>query len=150
MVCSLNWQENMVGNIRKLQPRRWKVFQVLLLEDENVGSADGKSLRDARPLVVSQEQFDDFCQRHAPSIPQMIPEPNNVMQNSYLLLDENMCFLDCSHGGKVPGESILKVGVHQALQQAGFDHAMFTKRGGVYEWKRKRQHQRDGLNQLKS
>ena len=61
------------------------------------------------------------------------------MQNSYLLLDENMAFLDCSGGGKVPGQSILTVGVEKALQQAGFDHSMFHQRGGVYDWRRERE-----------
>ena len=162
VVCSLNWDEDMVAQVKRLEPQRWKVFQVLLLDNENMGGehtvetlsstiSSGanvttgtktkttvRALRDARPLVVTDDQFDAFVQRHAPYIPQLIPEPNNVMQNSYLLLDENMCFLDCSQGSKVPGESILKVGVHKALQQAGFDHSMFQERGGEYEWKRER------------
>lgn len=163
VVCSLNWDEDMTAQVKRLEPQRWKVFQVLLLDNENMGgehtvettlpsavssganatAAATKTtitaLRDARPLVVTDDQFDAFVQRHAPHIPQLIPEPNNVMQNSYLLLDEDMCFLDCSQGSKVPGESILKVGVHKALQQAGFDHSMFQQRGGEYEWKRERE-----------
>ena len=126
----------MTEPVRRLNPQRWKVFQVLLLKDENVGQAD--QLRDARPLVVTDQQFEAFVQRHQPTLPQLIAEPNTVMQNSYLLLDEDMRFLDCSQGGKVPGESILKVGVHKALQQAGFDHDMFQQGGGVYDWKRER------------
>jgi hypothetical protein len=47
------------------------------------------------------------------------------MQNSYLLLDEQLRFLDCSANGKVPSESILEVGVEKALGQAGFDFDMF-------------------------
>ena len=138
VVCSLNWDENMIEQVRLLNPQRWKVFQVLLLDDENVGRPD--QLRDARPLVVSDAQFEAFCARHQPAMPSgvLIPEPNSVMQNSYLLLDEDMRFLDCSQGGKVPGESILKVGVAKALSQAGFDHAMFQQRGGEYNWKRER------------
>mmetsp|Transcript_5409 Transcript_5409/g.8539 ORF Transcript_5409/g.8539 Transcript_5409/m.8539 type:complete len:321 (+) Transcript_5409:1-963(+) len=135
VVCSKNWEEDMTENIRKLNPKRWKVFQVLLLEDENMGNE--QNLRDARPLVVTDEEFQSFVERHK-AIPQMIPESNEVMQNSYLLLDEDMRFLDCSGGGKIPGESILKVGVHRALQQAGFDHGMFKERGGVFDWKRDR------------
>ena len=56
----------------------------------------------------------------------------------YLLLDENMAFLDCSGGGKVPSESILNVGVEKSLAQSGFDDSMFTQRGGVYDWTRER------------
>ncbi len=50
------------------------------------------------------------------------------------MLDEDMCFLDCSTGSKVPSRSIFEVGVEQALLQAGFDEDQFLKRGGVYEW----------------
>ena len=136
VVCRLNCQEDMRRYIELLAPERWKVFQCLLLEGENAGGAG--DLRDARHLTVTTEQFDEFVERHQTACPQMIPEPNNVMQNSYLLLDEEMRFLDCSGGGKVPSESILKVGVWKALEQAGFDVEKFNERGGVYDWKRNR------------
>jgi radical S-adenosyl methionine domain-containing protein 2 len=136
VVCSLNWQEDMNEQVVKLDPYRWKAFQVLILEGENAGQPG--DLRNAQDLQVSREQFDAFIDRHA-SQPSMIPEPNDVMQNSYLLLDEDLSFLDCSAGGKVPSESILKVGVGRALQQAGFDDAKFHQRGGIYEWSRDRE-----------
>ena len=60
------------------------------------------------------------------------------MQNSYLLLDEELRFLDCSENGKIPSQSILEVGVERALSQAGFDDDMFQKRGGIFEWTRDR------------
>ena len=135
VVCQLNWQADMSHYVRLLNPERWKVFQCLILEGENAGGPH--DLRDARQLQVTSAQFQSFVQRHA-TLSQMIPEPNDLMQNSYLLLDENMCFLDCSGGGKVPSESILKVGVLPALAQAGFDAEMFYKRGGIFDWKRDR------------
>ena len=135
VVNSLNWQEDMNEHVEKLDPYRWKAFQVLILEGENSGR--NGDLRDATELRVSRRQFDAFCKRHAGQ-KALIPESNEVMQNSYLLLDEEMRFLDCSKGGKVPSDSILKVGVGQALEQAGFDHAMFEQRGGVYDWEREK------------
>jgi len=135
VVNSLNWKEDMNEQIEALDPYRWKVFQVLLLEGENVGG-DG-DLRDARHLCIDRSKFDAFVERHADR-KQLIPEPNDVMQNSYLLLDEEMRFLDCSGGGKVPGRSILAVGVEEALKDAGFDDAMFAERGGIFEWRRPR------------
>jgi radical S-adenosyl methionine domain-containing protein 2 len=138
VVCSLNWQEDMADHVRKLDPKRWKVFQVLLLKDENSGGPG--ELRDARPLVISNDQFWSFVNRHRGKGVDdvLIPEPNDVMQNSYLLLDEELRFLDCSNGGKIPSKSILEVGVEAALMQAGFDDDAFMKRGGVYEWSRAR------------
>jgi radical S-adenosyl methionine domain-containing protein 2 len=138
VVCNWNWWEDMNERIRELEPVRWKVFQVLILQDENSG-APGE-LKDARPLIVSDDNFWSFVHRHQTAENQniLIPEPNNVMQNSYLLLDEELRFLDCSQGGKVPSASILQVGVEQALLQSGFDADMFEQRGGVYNWTRER------------
>ncbi len=141
VVGNYNWWEDMNRQITMLDPMRWKVFQVLVLRDENSGGLG--ELRDARPLVVSDEHYWEFVKRHEAQHGEiLIPEPNNVMQNSYLLLDEELRFLDCSGGGKVPSESILQVGVERALQQSGFDLQMFEKRGGVYNWTRERQSKR--------
>ncbi|KAL8277218.1 hypothetical protein RQP46_010391 [Phenoliferia psychrophenolica] len=57
VVNSLNWEEDMNSGVEVLNPHRWKVFQCLVLEGENSGSRT--SIRDARELVVSDEQFLD-------------------------------------------------------------------------------------------
>lgn len=133
VVNSLNKNEDMNEQIKMLDPYRWKVFQVLLLEGENAGGSG--NLRDARNLTVTREEFDLFVGRHI-SQKVLIPEPNEVMQNSYLLLDEGLRFLNCVGGGKTPSRSILDCGVEEALLEAGFDEERFEERGGVFEWKR--------------
>jgi len=135
VVSSYTWEEDMNALIDELKPARWKVFQVLVLRDENNG--DG-TIRDATRFAVSDEQFEAFCARHRDQ-PCFVPESNKAMQNSYLLLDEYMQFLDCSRGGKQPTKSILEVGVERALADAGFDETEFLHRGGVYDWSRLRQ-----------
>ncbi|KAL7544442.1 hypothetical protein ACHAWF_007822 [Thalassiosira exigua] len=135
VVCSLNHHEDMNEYVSKLDPYRWKAFQVLVLKGENAGGKD--DLRDARGLQVSRPEFDAFVDRHSGQ-EALIPEPNDVMQNSYLLLDEELRFLDCSENGKVPSQSILEVGVETALAQAGFDDDMFHRRGGIFKWNRDR------------
>ena len=76
------------------------------------------------------------------------------MKDSYLILDEEMRFLNCSSGGKEPGKSILgnlflflypkkssiDVGVVAALKESGFDNNMFHRRGGVYNWLRENEY----------
>ena len=136
VVCSLNWREDMSDFVRDLDPKRWKVFQVLILKNENSGGPG--ELRDARNLQVTSDQFTSFVKRHDEFKDVLVPEPNNVMQNSYLLLDEKLRFLDCSNGGKIPSDSILDVGIEAALHQAGFDNDAFHKRGGIYDWTRVR------------
>jgi radical S-adenosyl methionine domain-containing protein 2 len=124
------------------------------LDGENTGKDTG-SLRDARELVITDEQFQAFLDRHKHQ-PSLVPESNEVMKDSYLLLDEEMryvvifvyfgshdeCFcgrfLNCSDSGKKPGRSLLDVGVHEALKDAGFDEKAFFERGGVFEWGRNR------------
>jgi radical S-adenosyl methionine domain-containing protein 2 len=64
----------------------------------------------------------------------MVPESNKKMKNSYLILDEDMRFLNCTKDGKEPSESILKVGVEKAILQSGFDQEMFQARNGIYDW----------------
>ena len=91
-------------------------------------------LRDAREYVVTAEQFAEFIERHKTNNP--VGEPNDQMKNSYILLDENLCFLDSSTDGKIPSKSILEVGVQEALKQSGFDANKFHARGGVYDWSR--------------
>ncbi|KAK4699889.1 hypothetical protein P7C70_g6366, partial [Phenoliferia sp. Uapishka_3] len=51
----------------------------------------------------------------------------------------SIIFLDCSGGGKVPGRSLLDVGVTQALEDAGFDQQRFLERGGVFDWQKVKQ-----------
>lgn len=135
VVCSLNHDEDMNEYVTSLDPYRWKAFQCLILEGENAGGVN--DINDARGLQVTSDEFDAFIQRHAEQ-KVLIPEPNTVMQNSYLLLDEELRFLDCSENGKIPSQSILEVGVERALSQAGFDHEMFQQRGGVFDWTRTR------------
>ncbi|XP_025833779.1 radical S-adenosyl methionine domain-containing protein 2-like [Agrilus planipennis] len=111
----------------------WKVFQCLLLEGENAGS---EALRNAEMFYIENHKFEKFINRHK-DIPCLVPESNEKMQNSYLILDEYMRFLDCRDGWKTPSKSILDVGVIDALKFSGFDEIMFLKRGGKYKWSKK-------------
>ena len=64
----------------------------------------------------------------------IVPEDNTKMRDSYLILDERMRFLDCTGGEKKPSLSLLDIGVAAAMNESGFDRAMFYNRGGVYKW----------------
>lgn len=130
VVNTHNKDEDMVEPIKDLNPCRWKVFQCLLIGGENAGK---DAIRQAESFVVSEDDFQSFLDRHD-SLPCLVPESNNFMRNSYLLLDEYMRFLDCTKGDKDPSKSVLDVGVDNALMFSGFDEKMFFKRGGKYVW----------------
>ncbi|XP_062325665.1 S-adenosylmethionine-dependent nucleotide dehydratase RSAD2 [Osmerus eperlanus] len=130
VINTFNMDEDMSENITQLDPVRWKVFQCLLIDGENAGE---NSLREAERFVISNQHFQDFLDRHS-SISCLVPESNQKMRDSYLILDEYMRFLDCTQGRKDPSKSILDVGVETAIQFSGFDEKMFLKRGGKYVW----------------
>ncbi|KAK7740474.1 hypothetical protein SLS53_005316 [Cytospora paraplurivora] len=54
------------------------------------------------------------------------------MAESYLLL-ENLRFI-CGTKKTITSESILKVGVQEALRAINWDQEAFHERGEVYEW----------------
>ncbi len=53
---------------------RWKVFQCLAIEAENLGQG---ALRQVEPFLLDTEEWEYFLSRHS-SIPQMVPEDNQV------------------------------------------------------------------------
>lgn len=61
---------------------------MLLLDGENTGDSS-KSLRDGRDLVITDQQFQAFLGRHKGQ-ESLVPEDNEAMKGSYLLLDEEM------------------------------------------------------------
>ena len=85
-----NFEKNMNQQIQDIAPFRWKVFQVLTIEGENHSEA---TLRDVRSSLISEEDFKMFCDAHKQNNC-FVPESNDVMRNSCLLLDEYMRFLN--------------------------------------------------------
>lgn len=132
VVNTFNWDEDMAAQIAELAPFRWKVFQCLIVEGEN---EDETRVRDARRFLISQEQWQTFCDRHK-HLPCYVPEDNQTMAGSYLLLDERMRFLDKGDGPMKKSDSLLDVGVRKAMQQVAWDKEAFDKRGGIYEWRK--------------
>lgn len=130
VVCALNKNENMNHHIEKLQPFRWKCFQVLMVKGENDGN---DTLRNVDKFLISDYDYQKFCDRHQGQAC-FVPESNKLMAKSYLILDEYLCFLD--RDGKQPSGCILDVGVKQALESVYWDQESFVERGGVFDWSR--------------
>ncbi|XP_046516249.1 radical S-adenosyl methionine domain-containing protein 2 [Equus quagga] len=130
VINRFNVEEDMREQIKALNPVRWKVFQCLRIEGENAGE---DALREAERFLISDEEFEGFLHRHK-EVSCLVPESNQKMKDSYLILDEYMRFLNCRNGRKEPSKSILDVGVEEAVKFSGFDEKMFLKRGGKYVW----------------
>ncbi|XP_066445318.1 S-adenosylmethionine-dependent nucleotide dehydratase RSAD2 [Eleutherodactylus coqui] len=130
VINSYNVDEDMRDELNRINPIRWKVFQCLIIDGENSGE---EALRQAEKFVITDDEFKGFLNRHK-DIKCLVPESNQQMRDSYLILDEYMRFLDCRNGRKDPSKSILDVGVENAVMFSGFDEKMFFKRGGKYVW----------------
>lgn len=137
VVCSYNWQEDMASTVKELNPSSWKCFQVLAVSGENDGKAADPALNkrraDAKKFLITDEQFKTFCDKHK-HLSCFVPESNELMASSYLILDEYLRFLDKGDGDEKASRSILDVGVAKALEEVRWDEAAFRTRGGVYEW----------------
>ncbi|CAO1601912.1 hypothetical protein XANCAGTX0491_005550 [Xanthoria calcicola] len=128
VVNRYNFHQDMNAAIEGIQPFRWKCFQVLIVPEEN-GSEH--TLRDARRFLINDKEWRLFCDKHRHQ-ECFVPENNEVMASSYLLLDEYLHFLNKGVGK--PTKSILEIGVAAALQDVYWDQDGFEMRGGRYEW----------------
>ena len=142
VVNAHNWDEDMAASVERLDPFRWKVFQCLIVAGEN---EDETRKRDARAFLVTEEQWKTFCDRHA-HLECCVPEDNAAMASSYLLLDEYMRFVDKGEGMMTTSDSILSVGVKEAMKQVVWDKKSFVERGGIYDWARSDMAQEGGCN----
>ena len=129
VVTSLSWQEDMSMFVRRMQPERWKAFQVLPMKGQNDGNVED--------LLITPEMFASFVDRHevlrseglAP-----VAEDNDAMRGSYAMIDPLGRFFGNSTGTHVYSQPILEIGVDAALAQVGFDIEKLARRGGLYDW----------------
>lgn len=129
VVTALTWREDMSDLLRRLAPERWKVLQVLRVEGQNDGRVE--------PLLISRDQFWSFVERHQrlaqEGLPP-VPEDNEGMTDSYVMIDPLGRFYGDTAGRHRVGPPILEVGVENALAAVGFRFEKLVARGGLYEW----------------
>lgn len=130
VINAFNVDEDMSEFIMELNPVRWKIFQCLQIGGENYGEG---ALRKVEPFLITGEQFKGFIERHS-HVPQLVPESNEMMKRSYLIIDEYFRFLDNGTGQMIPSQPILDVGVEAAMKESGFIEKKFLDRGGRYNW----------------
>lgn len=81
-VSKLNLNEDLSNFILKINPDRYKIFQMMIV----------KGVNDSAQLYrISQEEFKQYCKKYSFLNP--ICENNNEMSNSYLIVDSkgNLC-----------------------------------------------------------
>ena len=83
VVTSANYSDDMTEIVKQINPTRWKIFQVLKIEDENDGRVEA--------LLISESRFDQYIERHLQSLAstsiQVVPENNDAMLGTYAMID---------------------------------------------------------------
>lgn len=131
VVTRINYDEELAEFIAKAGPERWKLLQVLPVRGQNDGSVDN--------LVISSEEFACYVARNRyveSSGIVVVPESNDLMTGSYVMVDPAGRFFDNAAGTHVYSRPINQVGVDAALREVSIDTNKFGLRGGIYEWRR--------------
>ncbi len=129
VVTRSNCDEDLTGFIARARPERWKLLQVLPVGGQNDGLVDDQ--------VVTVEQFDAYVDRNRrveDAGVAVVPEDNELMTGSYVMVDPAGRFFDNTAGAHVYSRFINDVGVEAALQDVSVDPARFRLRGGLYAW----------------
>jgi radical S-adenosyl methionine domain-containing protein 2 len=128
VVHRFNKDESMYGFIELAKPLRWKIFKVLPIENQNGDSFDN--------YKISDEEFALYLKRNTTEITEkiMVPEDNDAMSESYLMIDPAGRFFDNANGSYRYTQSIIDVGVNAALKKTAFDFQKYVTRGGMYNW----------------
>ncbi len=129
VVTRQNLQDDMRALMRRLRPSRWKVFQVLPVRGQN----DDK----VEPLLIERREFESYVKRHRELDAEglgPVAEDNRALTGTYLMLDALGRLFSNRTGEHVYTDSVLEVGVWEAVRQVGWDVDGFVQRGGLYPW----------------
>lgn len=127
VVSRYNQHETLTNLINTIRPFRWKILQVTKIEEQNDSQFD--------EIKISSEEFQNYCERNRKGIlPEItvIEESANLIQGSYLMIDQLGRFYDSYESKHNYSQKILEVGVETALKQVWVDKSKFEKRGGHY------------------
>ena len=131
VVSQENLREDLTEFIVNARPERWKLLQVLPVEGQNDDVVD--------PFVVSSVEFESYVDKsrrvEAYGIT-VVPESNDLMTGSYVMVDPAGRLFDNVSGHHTYGRPILDVGADEAIADVSVDFRKFRSRGGLYDWQR--------------
>jgi radical S-adenosyl methionine domain-containing protein 2 len=130
VVSKYNQHETLSEFINKLSPFRWKILQATKVEGQNDLQFDD--------VKISLNEFQNYCDRNKENILpgiKIVEEDSNLIQGSYLMIDQLGRFYDGSNEKHNYSSRILSVGVESALEQVNVDKLKFQERDGNYTLK---------------
>ena len=123
-----NVDEDFRHFVRAMKPERWKIFQAL--------PVDGQNDRNFDEFAIAPDEFDLYVNRNR-SVERdgirVVPENNEAMTGSYLMMDPLGRFFDNTKGEHTYSSPILEVGVETALTEIKVYPERFVERGGFYD-----------------
>ena len=129
VVTRSNLKEDLTDFILEARPERWKLLQVLPVKGQNDIVVD--------PYVVSPDEFEGYValsQRVEAYGIKVVPESNDLMTGSYVMVDPAGRFFDNTSGVHTYSRSIIEVGVEGAFREVSVDSQKFLSRDGLYDW----------------
>lgn len=124
-----NLKEDLTNFIVEARPERWKLLQVLPVKGQNDVVVD--------PYVVSPDEFERYVELgrrvEAYGI-KVVPEGNDLMTGSYVMVDPAGRFFDNTSGSHTYSRPIIQVGALEALRDVSIDSRKFISRDGLYDW----------------
>ena len=131
VVTRKNLRENLADFMVKARPERWKLLQVLPVKGQNDVDVD--------QYVVSSDEFERYVEKSRRVEEygiKVVPESNDLMTGSYVMVDPAGRFFDNSSGTHTYSRPILEVGAHEAFEEVTVDSRKFLVRDGLYDWRR--------------
>ena len=128
VVNRANHTEDFRPFILSIRPERWKIFQALPVRYQNDSRIE--------EFIVSNKEFDQYVQRNSVVRQEgitVVPESNELMTGSYVMVDPLGRFFDDTKGEHTYSRPILEVGVTAALQEVTIFPERFLERGGNYD-----------------
>jgi len=123
-----NKDEILAEFIEQANPLRWKIFKVLSIDNQNQETYCD--------FEITGDEFSRYLEQNTTLQTKqlIVPEDNEAMSASYLMIDPAGRFFDNSVGRHTYSRSICDTGVLTALSQVNFDFEKYKNRGAVYEW----------------
>ncbi len=125
VVNSVNYKEKLTEFIKYAKPERWKVLQVLPIVGQNDTNID--------EFKITTSEFNYFLEIHQ-QFKNMIPESNNAIKGSYVMVDPAGRFFDNAQGTHIYSKPILEVDIQEAIKTMDYNLDKFKERGGIYNW----------------
>lgn len=121
VVNRLNKNESFHNLITRCHPEKWKIFQVLIIKNENMNALD---------LSVSRNEFNSFILRHSDLsiVTEIYPEYSDDMMGSYLIIDPSGRLVDNSQGNYQYSDCILDIGFLKAMEQVRVSSEKYQRR----------------------